>query len=363
MKVAWIYPKNSKCGISFYSENYLKYLNKLIEVDTISSSVIFASPKNAAKEANKYDIIHVQYEISHYVKNRYDSYKKFITEIKKPTVVSLHEVYDQFPGAFPRTSIKGLFSPLKKWIYDYRHPYLTSYRKHLNKHFGADKILVHYNFQKEILIQNNLTANQINVIPLPSEQMKQIKIKTSDSQKVSLVSLGFINKNYNYEVLFKTLENLSIPWQFIWLGGLRISEDKELINQLNRNIKSRNWNSKFKISGWLSEEEYIQKITESDIALHLYKDRSSSSSLCKSFAFGLPVISTKLPLTEELHKETDIILINHNNYKECSKAIEDIYLNSDIREKISNREYNYANNHSYSNMARKIVQLYKEILQ
>ena len=76
--------------------------------------------------------------------------------------MTLHEVYKQFPDVFPRDEIKGNFitKPIKEYVYDWRHPFVTSFARHVLKGFCADKIIVHAQFQKDILIEKGLTCRR-----------------------------------------------------------------------------------------------------------------------------------------------------------------------------------------------------------
>lgn len=361
MQIAWIYPINRRCGISIYSEKYLHYLSKLVDVHTFSSDDVLIDPIGIAEKLNQYDIIHIQYETSFFMKSRKDIYTIFINKIKKPIIISLHEVYEEFPGVYPKSSISGLFSPVKKLIYDFKHPLVSTYEKHLRYSFTCSKLLVHYNFQKEIIEKKVALNSEIEVVPHPSEINNKIEIKTKNKKTLSLISMGFINRNYNYKHLFATLEKLTIPWTFSWLGGPRTSEDSNILSQLKHEIVKRDWNNKITFTGWLSDNELLKHIQNSDIILHLYKNRSSSGTLCKSLSFGIPVIATKLPLTIELQKDTGIVLTTEEDKKECSELIEDLYNNDEKRTVISKKEYAYAQNHSYSKMSSKLLDIYRKL--
>ncbi len=362
MRIAWIFPIQKKCGISIYSERYLKELSSQAEIETFDNEDVILNPKDIVDKVNQYDIVHIQYETSLYINNRKDIFKKFVKKIKIPIVVSLHEVYDEFPGVYPKRHIKGILSPIKKLIYDYRHPIVTAYNKHIEKSFYADKLLVHYNYQKDIIKSKISNTDSIIVLTYPTESKRQNPVINKNENFLSLISTGFINKNFNYNFLFSTLEKLSIPWKFSWLGGPRQFEDNYIIENLNKEIAKREWGKKFTITGWLSNAEMEDKINKADIALHLYKSRSSSDTLCKSISYGIPIIATKIPLTEELQKDSGIILTNQNDSTECSESIENLYINRQAQIDLSNKEYSYAKNHSYTLMAKELIKIYGDLL-
>lgn len=362
MKILWIYPIQKKCGISIYSERYLKELSTLIDVDTLECDSITLCSKEVLNKINQYDILHIQYETSLYLKKRTDLFSRLVKNISIPIIISLHEIYNDFPGVYPKRLISGLLSPIKNLIYDYRHPIVTAYNKHLKKSFFADTILVHYNYQQEILLKQISDKEKIKVQTYPTEAKEKIIISNKSVETLSLISTGFINKNYNYEFLISTLDKLTMPWKFSWLGGPRTPDDIQIINNLNKIISEKNWNKIFKITNWLSNEKMEEEINKADIALHLYKDRSSSDTLCKSISYGIPIIATKLPLTEELQKDTEIILTSQNNSSECAEMIEKLYHDIQWQIKLSEKEYSYAKNHSYALMSKRLVKIYGDLL-
>ena len=221
MKVSWIFPINQKCGISFYSQEYAKALESVTEVTTIDIYNCLDDIESYTQKLNSFDIIHIQYETSFFLKGNNKRYEQLCSKITKPIIVSLHEVYKEFPGVFPRSQIKGksFVRKLKENIYDRRHPFQTLYNHHLSNSFYADKILVHANFQKELLIKKGVEKDKIDIIPMPIKELIHLHTvakpqDTLDDGRLNLSSLGFINQNYDYELLFDVLDNLKTPWHF-----------------------------------------------------------------------------------------------------------------------------------------------------
>lgn len=363
MKVAWIYPKNKKCGISFYSKNYINELIKLLDVDSYDIEEVISDLKINPSLLDDYDLVHIQYETALFYINNKDYFLLLIKHIKKPTIVSLHEVYKNFPGVYPREQIKGILTPIKKLIYDLKHPLQNLLKLHQKKSFYSDVILVHYQFQKEILIEKKLQEDNIKVIELPYEKYSQINVASLTNIQISLGSIGFINLNYDYNYLFDVLEKLTIPWSFKWLGGLRTTNDLHLYNKISNKIKEMKWEDRFIITDWLSDEDFQKEFSYFDILLHFFKNRSSSSSLCKSISFGIPVIATQLPLTEDISKKCNVVLTDPNNSPSAANTIEELYYSKEKREHISNSEFQYANLNTYEIQAKRLLEIYKDTIK
>lgn len=363
MQIAWVYPINRKCGISIYSKEYIDLLSNDINIVEIDSNDINNNLNHSVTIANKCDAIHIQYETTFFYQKFKNNYLRFIRKLSKPILVSLHEVYENFPGVFPKSNISGLLAPFKRFIYDFRHPIVRNYEKHLKKDFGADEILAHHEYQRSILNQNGIDNKKINILSHAIDLKDQVKIDKNITLPIKLISTGFINKNYNYSLLISSLEKVKVPWTFTWIGGIREDEDTALLQSLKQEVSSRKWDEKFKFTGWLSDTTFLQHIMNSDIALHLYSNRSSSSTLCNSFSVGIPIIATRLPLTIELSEKTGIILVDQNQSDECANVIDRLAQSPLERISISNTEYEYSCKNSYTINSLKLLNLYKELIK
>ena len=155
MKVAWIFPQASQCGITFYSRKYLTALSELVDVACLDPVDFITNKRFFIKTIESCELCHIQYETSFFLSHKKDFYNALCKAIKRPIVVTLHEIYERFPDIFPRDEITGNFivKPVKKLLYDVRHPHATAFYRHLSRHFNAEKFVVHANFQKEILMK------------------------------------------------------------------------------------------------------------------------------------------------------------------------------------------------------------------
>ena len=369
MKIAWVFPVNQKCGISFYSQEYVNALKEFIEVETFDISNCLEDIDSYVKKLDSFDLIHIQYETSFFLKGNHKRYEQLCGQITKPIIVSLHEVYEEFPGVFSRSQIKGksFIRKLKENIYDIRHPFQTLYNKHLLNSFYADKVLVHANFQKALLIKKGIEKGKIEIIPMPIKEIKDIlpRVKPQATQiikKLNLSSLGFLNQNYDYELLFDVLDKLEIPWHFTWIGGIRRNEDTPLLNTIKQEISKRRWEDKFTVTGWITDERRNELLSQTDIYLALFSARSSSLSLATALGARRLIIATALPFSEELVKSTPIMLISKANSKSVLDNIDQIISNNSIKESCLNAIDKYIEQHSYMAISEKLIETYRGIV-
>jgi hypothetical protein len=215
MKIAWIYPHRDRCGISLYSERYCSALNKRVEIHTFDPANILCKLNDLIVQVNRCDLVHIQYETSFYLRSNEDGYARLLQSIKPPVIVSLHEVYRGFPDVFPREKLRGSFFllPLKRLLYDYRHPMQTAYRKHAAHAFFAKAILVHQEFQKDILEEQQVPGDMISVLPLPVKIVAgATRFPAWDTARPAhLAASGYINPHYDYDLLFASLKTSRHP--------------------------------------------------------------------------------------------------------------------------------------------------------
>ncbi len=364
MKVLWLFPEKKRCGISIYSHDYISELKNKCDVISRDLSAVTAGSEPLFTKNDDADLVHIQYETSFFLKKRRDTYFRLLSKIKVPVIVTLHEVYEEFPQVFPRSKISG-HGPLlavKRLVYDYKHPVQTAYAKHCNRSFGADRILVHHRYHKDILLKKGIKPELIEILQFPvKKSANEMIFKWKAGKTILLGSTGFINPGYDYELLFSVLEKLESDWKFIWIGGLRNNEHDKFLQELKQMITSRGWQNQFEITGWVSDEKQDELLEKVDIYLSLFKYRSSSSTVSRAIGALKPVISTEIPMIKELSECADEspVLAVKNEPESVIEAIRKIMEDSNFTEKLLARAKKYSENRYFPDMAEKLLLVYR----
>lgn len=361
-KVAWIYPFNRKMGVFFYAEKYTRALTGKVELVQIDLAECFCNNK-IFQIINSCDLVNIQYITEYFGIGQFNNYQRFVKQINRPVIVTLHEIYDEFPGIFPRNRIKGkwLVRNLKELLYDIRHPAYRHWLNHLRTGFGAMLCIVHYPYQKKILEKNGFKG-QIEVIPHPVEKRTlPMKQNFYSGQELQLGSSGFINLNYDYNGLFDVLEKLDIPWHFTWIGGLRRKEDSVLLDKIISGIKSRGWEKKFTITGWVEDNELTNDLNKLDIYMALFSNRSTSSTIMRALASECLIIARRLPLTTDLSQKNKIMMIVPDNVSETINAVKSLASDRLLREEIVTNIRVFIEQYSYDNMAMRHLEIYDKL--
>lgn len=200
----------------------------------------------------------------------------------------------------------------------------------------------------------------ITVLPSPRED-KTIGKDESKPPHLILSSCGTITPQYDFELLFKVLEKLDIPWYFIWVGGVGKKEERPFLKQLQNQIKARGWQNRFEITGWVSDSELDTIIEKSDIYLALFKTKSTSASLVKALGFRKKIITTSLPMTQELVAEGPVMSVVAPRTPAIIKEIKKYLADTQDRLTCQQTINEYMKKHSCSVSSQSIFDMTREL--
>ena len=366
MKICWIFPQNKLCGISFYSHKYVGALKKYADILCVDPDDVIDKKAEALSALRQSDIVHIQYETTFYLKSKRDCYPNVCAAITCPVVVTLHEVYDQFPGVYPREAItgKGLVRAIKEHFYDARHPYITALTKHSAAGFFADALFVHCAFQREILLKKGIPPEKIIVLPFPISPGKDTtELNWDRPPLIQLATTGFINDSFDYELLMETLEVCKLPWKFTWIGGVRRPDDRLLLKKIQNEIERRNWAGRFTITGEVTDKMRDEILGAAHVYLALFKYKSSSESLSVALGSRRLIVATELPLTREMNAEFPVMLLAPGKASEIAGAIERIVADARTRSALMEAMRRSTEKNSYDSIAQRLTKEYERVLR
>ncbi len=348
-----------------YSHKYVLSLKPFFDVICVDPEDFFKNPNETLASLNQCDLVHIQYETSLFLSGNTNRYLDLCAAVRRPLVVTLHEIYDRFPGVFPRDAIRGVFpfSLLRKWLYDRRHPHVTALTKHLEKGFGGRSLLVHAEFQKEILVRKGLRPENIFVFPVPVNDTTKMPPRPWDGRdSLCLAATGFINDSYDFDLLMNALAQCDLPWKFNWIGTVRRPDDEGLHTMLRTEIDRRKWHDRFVITGFVSDEKRDEMLSQTHIYCAFYKYKSSSESLAAAIGAGDMILATSLPITREMTARFPVMLIVSDKPAEIAKAIGRLAIDKDLRASLGSAVTDYCKEFGRQRMARRLAEFYEREL-
>jgi glycosyltransferase involved in cell wall biosynthesis len=347
-----------------YSHKYVQALNEYANITCIDPEDFLRKRVITVAAMRQSRIVHIQYETSFFLVRHRDFYFNLCRCIRCPIVVTLHEVYDRFPGVFPRESLKAPYplTPLKRLFYDLRHPYIAALTKHTKQGFFAQSLCVHSHYQKELLEKKNGRLPDISVLPLPVGPSSTAASFPWDGRSpLQLAATGFINDSFDFALLLATLEKCGPPWEFTWIGALRRPEDRPVMEKLESEIDRRGWSGRFRITGKVSEEKRDALLCAADVYCALFKYKSSSESLSLAIATRRRIVATSIPLTREMNAEFPLMVIAPSDPEEMAKAIERAATDKSLQASLDNAVTEYAQKYSSRRMAMRMNELYERV--
>jgi glycosyltransferase involved in cell wall biosynthesis len=370
MKVGWIAPLDRKCGIAFYSRKYADAISRHVQIVECDPDGFLSDRKGFLASIAGCDCVHIQYEPSFFLRGRRDYYHELCRQIRAKKIVSLHEVYREIPGVFPRENVRGNWpvKALRKFVWDKRHVHWAAFARHLRASFHADALVVHSHVQEDILIEKGIDKEKITVIPLPIKvrpETKTAHAKRTDADADATISLGasgFINPLYDYDMLVHVLDNMKEAWRFTWVGGLRRDEDAGILRRLESEIDKRGWSRKFTITGWVSDEERDRLVDGMDAFCAFFKERSSSESLADAIAARKPVIASRIPLTEDLAAYGPLLLLAPPGPEETAQCIRALLADRDRLRLMEQAAAAYGRKYSYEECGTTMNGLYERVM-
>ena len=130
---------------------------------------------------------------------------------------------------------------------------------------------------------------------------------------------------------------------------------------VKKEVAERGWYNKFTITGWVTDENRNELLTQTDIYLALFSARSSSLSLATALGARRVIIATALPLSEEMVRNTPIMCITPSDSKSVIENIDRIIKDRPIQNDYLNAIDEYIKQHSYMELSKKLTEIYREI--
>jgi glycosyltransferase involved in cell wall biosynthesis len=373
MTIGWIYPHRERCGIAQYSRDYITEIRRFVQVTEMNPESFISTRNDFIRGINRCEVVHVQYDPSAFFFRGRDFFPCLMKSITVPTIVTLHDIYREQPGIFPRNALTGIppVKRIREWLYDFRHPVQTAFNRNRKRHFYTSNIMLHHLFHKTLLGFDTFSDTRtIHIQPLPVKQSALHRRSiVKQLHEPSFGALGFINPLFNYDLLFKTLDLIDKPWTFTWIGGLRSDDQRHLFDTISTSIRNRNWETRFTITGWVPETVLDSRLASIDLTFALFTQRSSSASIARALGADSPVIATRLALTEEIAAfNTDRnlpspLLISEADPGLAADQINTFLRDSSLRKNIRKGIEAYVTSCSYPQMARELVTLYRELAE
>jgi glycosyltransferase involved in cell wall biosynthesis len=262
-----------------------------------------------------------------------------------------------FPILKYRFSIVSTIHDPKQHLGDERIDYEIV--EYLTQKF-SDLILVHGEYLKQIVLAKwNVPFSKVHVIPHGDFSILKKMGKTGiTSEKNTVLFFGRIKEYKGLKYLLQSRYFLikKFPsFKIIIAGDGDLTSYGELCRDPSLEIHNY----------YIPSDKVPEFFQRSSIVVLPYIDASQSGVVSLAFTFNKPVITTNVGSIPEvvINNKTGII-VQPKNSLEIAKAIEMIFNNDELRNKMINNIESYTHKElAWDNIARKIIYSYKEILK
>jgi len=351
LKIQYISSWNKYCGIAFYTKYLTEGLktefcvSKPIEKETLKfKGRAFREWVNRECDKVKLhgDLIHFQWEMG-LLDPRFMFHMALRFKGKVPLIITCH----MLPFHLKFQHMFQLFN------------------------FMFEKLIVHTDLQLQFLKSLNVDAVKIphgTFIPGKIDKDRAREELGLDKSKILLLTHGFIDWSKGYHQIVKLMPKLIEKYdiELACIGSIHpLIRDyaKQAVYDYVKRVmfEARNLPVYFKI-GLIDEDELSRWIAASDILIYPYlkggEGLSSSGNFHRAIGFNKPVIASDSPRLSELNKVA--LTYPAESERGLYAALTYLLENEDFMDQIREQIYQYALETSWSKIAGRHLELYKE---
>ena len=364
----------SRCGIAFYVKRLIQELksfkrviariNKIpIDLGKVNNPLYFLQLAGRAKRA---DVIHIQYDYS------------FFKNMDLPGILSIFCA----PGIYTILFYLRLKYPHKPAILTTMHEVidtakrcknlpLLSYTIILHKFIFwiSDKIIVHTDKSKNMLVRQNVERGKIIKLPHASYdhpailEKRRSKVKLNLKDRKVILLFGFIHHNKGYEQVIDVIARLSREVVVLICGEAK-AQHRTYLEFLKNKVNELGIQDRVLFYGYVDDKDLPSIFSSADLAILPYRVTEQSGVLAHVLSYGLPVLASDIESFREVKTDYDCIeLFKFDDRKELLEKIKILLGDRSKRDQLIKNIDNYIRETNFRAVARKHMGLYYELTQ
>lgn len=380
IKVAFCTPwQGRRDGISDLVQTYIGQLGGMVDLEIVSLRRNIASRqfyRRAEERINHCDLCHLQHNYVYFngflpARERFTS---FLRRLRVPLLITFHEYRDHYPvlplpsWTRPSRRIKRLLLNqvnhlgMKMWLKAYHQ---AAFQR-------ADRIQVHTNYHRQLLLELGCPPQKIFVFPLPAatfltppEPGKPVSSGRWPGKRVILTP-GFVSRRKGYEVVFPVLRELPDDILYIIAGGAMNRLGDVYRKQLEASIHRYNLEERVKITGYCPPAELSRLMLNADLILLPYPEEvvQGSAALSQAISLELPVLTSSIRVHREIREHSGCLeLFDLSSPDSLREKIIRLLERPQLRNHLLQACRQYRRKFAPGQVARKLSELYREMAQ
>jgi glycosyltransferase involved in cell wall biosynthesis len=360
-----------RCGIAAYTRDLVSALKKLVDVqiEPIEPGKLpITHYEEQAERLNQAEVVHIQHEHSFWggiLPNR-SAFWNLRYLIHKPVVVTAHTT-TSLPGLLRVKDEKRLPHRIAKELLVRR----TAYRDSVEiAPFITGRCIVHTSAGRHELVARGAKPQYVHVIPagipepLPASALtpgfREMRGLTSNR----IISIfGYLAPNKGYEVALKALKSLPEEVVLVIAGGSRSSDMEDYAVRLNGDIEASGVGGRVIVTGFLSDPEVAEVMSESDLVLAPHTYATGSYSITVPLSYGKAVVASDQACFTEIAEEAGCLeIVPTGDAARLARTISRLLSDDRRRGDLERRADRYAKTRTWSVAAEKTVGVYREAI-
>jgi glycosyltransferase involved in cell wall biosynthesis len=358
MRVGFLTSWSERCGIAEYSRLLAEALRRHVEVEIVpatfqpSPRAVYAAMGRALAVG---EIAHIQHAYAffgglHPVRCGWSA---LLAEVRRPLMVTIHELDLRATGAY------HLPAPLEQL-------YKRRFNRAAFTHPRIRHRMVHSPELERELRSLGASPEALEYAPLPlapppaAPDRDELVRKLGLSGRRVLVILGFLARRKGYDLALRALAQLPPEFVLVAAGGEHAADRSGTAEWLRAEAVRMGVTDRFRVTGYLGEEELEQVAARADLVLAPFLEMSASASLNFALARGKAVIASDLPPNRLLDC---VRLVPTGDADALAAAIRELSSSAAAASALSDRALAYASRHSYEALADLTVRRYEELLR
>ena len=372
MRVGMLTSVGESCGIAAYTRELVSSIREITSVEVTPISAGRQPVEHYREQAgrlNQADVIHIQHEHSFWggILPGHSAFWELRYLLEKPVVITAHTT----------TSLAELFrvKEERKLHRKLAKLYLLAKKRYRDSveiaPFITGRCIVHTEEGRRELIERGANPQYVHLIPagvpdpLPAPTGGEAFRDRFGLQRRRIITLfGYTTPNKGYEVVFDALPQIPGDVSFVIAGGPRNADTEVYAESLQADVSARGLGERVIYTGFLTDEEVAEAMAASEIVLTPHTQATGSYSVMIPLSYGKPLVASDLAIFREIRERGGCVeLFPNRDSAALASTVNRLLADSAARDRLGRLALEYAKSHSWAEIARQTVEVYRESIE
>lgn len=359
--VALITPLEKKGGVATYASKLIDSLSAAnvrvvpIRIENPDSMNPFGFLDLVSAIPDDVDIVHVQFEAALFGRLGMTgigapAFFIAINRVSAPVVTTLHEVHRQHTH---RGTVGNHLLRFRDWAIER----LAAY--------ASDTLIVHTREAEQVLRERHgplEVERMLHPVEDDADILPAQKAKSSVGVEGPMaLTFGWVEPKKRYKEVVELLPEFP-SLTYIIAGGVRIDENREIIDNVFEYAERLDVRNQIKYIGYLEEAQIDTVFSAADTVVVPYDRVSQSGVVNDALAYRRPVITSRLSAFEELRDEYGCLL-TYESQPELREHLKAVLNDEEVRTRLVEQTNRYIDEQNWERFGERTAEFYERFLQ